>query len=86
VFYVAQEKPDEVVDSVSYLGNSEQGLDSDDGMVVFGFGREEARPLLGEKGHRFVFGFLETRGARGATYEVVSSRIEAVLQGLVPDL
>lgn len=42
---------------VSYLGNSVNGIDSKDGMTVFGFGRgEETNPLLRGK-NKFVIGF-----------------------------
>ncbi len=44
---LAQEKPDNLSDTFSYLGNTERGIDSPTGMVVFGFGRAEgAKPLM----------------------------------------
>jgi hypothetical protein len=55
-FYMLQETADERMDMISFLGNSETGLDSPDGMTVFGFGREEgATPLLKGK-QRFIIG------------------------------
>ncbi len=55
-FYLVQEKQDNHLDMISFLGNTEAGLDSPDGMSVFGFGREkDAKPLL--KGpQRFIIG------------------------------
>lgn len=42
---------------VSYLGNSENGIESKDGMTVFGFGRgEDTNPLLSGQ-HKFIIGF-----------------------------
>ncbi|MEM8897333.1 MAG: hypothetical protein AAGC85_04480 [Bacteroidota bacterium] len=47
VLLISQVEPDTLSDTFSYLGNSKAGIASDDGMVVFGFGRAEgAKPLL----------------------------------------
>ncbi len=56
LFFI-QKQEDEVPDIISILGNTEAGLDSPDGMTVFGFGRgPDATPLL--KGKQcFVIGF-----------------------------
>ena len=55
-FYMVQEKADELMDMISFLGNTETGLYSPDGMTVFGFGREEgATPLLKGK-QKFIIG------------------------------
>lgn len=57
VFYMVQVQKDDKTDMISYLGNSEAGLASKDGMTVWGFGREkEAKPLLSGQ-NRFVIGF-----------------------------
>jgi len=54
--YMLQMEADTLADMLSYLGNSEAGLDSQDGMTVFGFGRGAgATPLL-SKEIRFVIG------------------------------
>ena len=56
-FFVNQLKPDSLDDHYTYLGNSDDGNDSEDGMVVFGFGRApKATPLL-TKPHKFRIGF-----------------------------
>lgn len=61
VLYLAQLHPDEYMDTFAYLGNSESGLKSEDGMVVFGFGREEgAKPLL-KNPNSFLLGFYEKK-------------------------
>ena len=62
VFYILQVKADEISDIFSYLGNTEEGVISPDGMVVSGFGRDDgAKPMLNETGLRFVFGFREEK-------------------------
>jgi hypothetical protein len=55
-FFMVQEQEDERMDMISFLGNTDAGMDSPDGMCVFGFGREkEATPLLrGRQG--FIIG------------------------------
>ena len=50
---------DGISDTFSYLGNSDAGAASSDGMVVFGFGRaDEPQPLL-TKPAIFYIGFLD---------------------------
>lgn len=65
VLVLAQQQEDDLSDSYSYLGNTEAGIRSPDGMVVFGFGRAEgAKPLLHEK-HTFYVGLLDKSGEMG---------------------
>ncbi len=55
-FFMIQLTPDEQVDLVGYLGNTKEGVNSPDGMTVFGFGRDEnTTPLLSGK-QKFVIG------------------------------
>jgi len=55
-FYMVQVNQDDQMDMISFLGNTEAGLDSPDGMTVFGFGRNKgAKPLL-TGSHKFVVG------------------------------
>ncbi|MDP8243058.1 MAG: VCBS repeat-containing protein [Candidatus Hinthialibacter antarcticus] len=57
VFYMAQLKEDNLADVISYLGASDQGVKSEDGMTVFGFGRaKDTKPLLSGP-QSFVIGF-----------------------------
>ncbi len=56
-FFVHQENPDNHKDMFAYMGNSENGNDSADGMAVFGFGRDRnATPLMKEP-NSFIIGF-----------------------------
>jgi hypothetical protein len=62
ILYILQVQPDEQTDTFSYLGNTDEGVISPDGMVVFGFGRDEsAISLLDDAGMKFIFGFWEGR-------------------------
>lgn len=56
-FYMAQLQPDYKTDMAGYLGNTSEGLNSPDGMTVFGFGRDEnGNPLL-TGNQKFIVGF-----------------------------
>ncbi|QLE01622.1 VCBS repeat-containing protein [Galbibacter sp. BG1] len=57
-FYIAQLNNDKQTDMMGYLGNSENGVESKDGMTVFGFGRgRDTDPLLNGK-NTFMIGIL----------------------------
>jgi hypothetical protein len=59
VLVAAQLQSDEIDDTLWYLGDSPANLDSNDGMVVFGFGRgPKSQPLLRGAGRQFRIGFL----------------------------
>jgi hypothetical protein len=74
VVLVVQIEPDEVQDTVWFMGNTKDGLASPDGMLVFGFGRGPgAKPLLRRAGARFAMGFVETNIAHDAAHEAVAS-------------
>ncbi len=57
--FLAQLKKDDHQDMIAYLGNSEKGIDSEDGMTVFGFGRgKHTNPLLTEN-QKFIVGIYQ---------------------------
>lgn len=57
-FFINQVQKDRQQDVFGFLGNSKNGLDSPNGMVVFGFGRGKGTtPLLNQK-QQFVIGFV----------------------------
>ena len=61
VFFVQQMEQDTLMDHYTYLGNSDMGNDSEDGMVVFGFGRApKATPLM-TRLQKFRIGFYPSR-------------------------
>jgi hypothetical protein len=81
VLFVAHVDGDEIADVFSYMGNTRDGLAAPDGMVVFGFGRTGARPLMTGAGARFVVGLVESPVPDAAAHVQVASRIAAVLSG-----
>ena len=64
---------------VSYLGNSEKGVDSKDGMTVFGFGRgEETNPLL-RGTNKFVIGFYPKEVKNSKAHEILSEFLKTIV-------
>ncbi len=56
-FFVHQLYPDNLIDMFAYMGNTPEGNISENGMTVFGFGRDKgALPLLRET-NTFIVGF-----------------------------
>ena len=81
LLFVAMAKPDRHIDTFSYLGNSEKGIESPDGMTVFGFGRRaNAEPLLTETDNRFVFGFLRKRVKNESAHDAVAKDIASFVR------
>ena len=71
--YILQLTPDQLTDSFSYMGSGPDGIDSDDGMVVFGFGREGSEPLMSGP-NSFMISFLE----KGNSLDRVQEKIENI--------
>ena len=78
-FYLAQVENDQRTDMMSYLGSTDSGAESKDGMTVFGFGRgEEATPLLREK-HSFVIGIYPQSITNKAEHKEFEEHIDKLL-------
>ena len=61
VLYLVQKQKDDLIDMFGFLGDSPQGLNARNGMVVFGFGRDkEATPLL-TRNNIFYVGFYDEK-------------------------
>ena len=82
VLFVAQQHEDEHPDFFSYLGNTEEGIGSPDGMVVFGFGRaEKATPLMQKINTRFCIGFFEKKIVDLTNgHALIKKHIETILE------
>jgi hypothetical protein len=65
-----QRTKDALRDTLWYMGASQDKLAANDGMVVFGFGREKSSiPLLKDAGLEFRFGFVEGKVVNKADHE-----------------
>jgi hypothetical protein len=58
-FYMIQKNPDQLTDMYGFLGNSDQGVESSDGMTVFGFGRGQETASLLSGPQEFVVGLYD---------------------------
>jgi acetyl esterase/lipase len=59
-FFAAQQTPDQLEDTFSYMGSTAAGVKAPDGMNVFGFGRgRNTGPTLRKAGQRFTIGFFK---------------------------
>jgi hypothetical protein len=62
IFYVAQSPGDNLNDFFAYMGNTSDGNDAPDGMIVFGFGRDKGTiALMREDDVTFYIGFLDKK-------------------------
>lgn len=78
-FFVAHVNKDDQLDLMSYLGNSEEGALSKDGMTVFGFGRNEnTAPLLTGK-NTFLIGMVDYNAKTKDKQEQLSKHIEKLI-------
>lgn len=80
---IVQVEPDELPDTLWYLGSSQSGAaTAKDGMVVVGFGRgPQTKPELTGNGHAFKVGLIELESTENLTHAKISTAIE---QGLAP--
>jgi len=68
--------------SFSYMGNSDKGIDANDGMLVFGFGRSaESKPLLFGN-HQFVIGFIQKMVSSNDDHKYVSQQISQLTNNI----
>ncbi len=80
VLFLVQAEPDDHTDIVGFLGNSPEGIGSDDGMVVFGFGRgPDTQPLMTDQ-NTFIVGFYENRVTDRQSFERLGEYIGKVLE------
>lgn len=81
VLFIAMKQPDRQIDVLGFLGNTENGIESDDGMVVFGFGRQSnAQPQLTNPHNTFYFGFLKRKVKNKDVHESVAKDISSILK------
>ena len=81
VIFMAMKKPDHQLDSFSFMGDSEKGIFSENGMSTFGFGvKEDFVPLLKEEGNQFVIGIIEKRVEKPNDHLKIKRIIEGFLK------
>ena len=82
ILFLVQHEPDDLPDTLWYLGSSEGGAaTAADGMVVFGFGRGPGtRPQFRGAGQRFTVGLLEASVTDAADHARVAEQIRAAVR------
>lgn len=81
ILFIAMEKPDRQIDVLGFLGNSTKGIASEDGMVVFGFGRQgNAQPQLTDPHNTFYIGFLKRKVKSQGGHESVAKDIANIVK------
>ena len=81
ILFVAMEKPDREIDEMSFLGNSGKGVDSQDGMVVFGFGRQsDSQPRMTNPHNKFYFGFMKRKIKNSTAHDGIVKDIQSILK------
>lgn len=76
ILFVAQKQKDPLIDHFAYMGDTKEGKNASNGMVVFGFGREKrAKPLMAEPGISFKIGFINKKIASEKDHEWVTKQI-----------
>jgi hypothetical protein len=81
VFFIAQHQPDDLPDTLWFLGSSQGGAPTaPDGMVVFGFGRgPRTSPQFKRSGVAFTVGLVELTGAPTNSHATIASVVERAL-------
>lgn len=83
ILFIAQDKPDNAIDHFSYMGDTSDGVNAPDGMVVFGFGRDKgARPMMTDTEVSFIIGFMDKKVDTANDHDKVKRRISGILNNL----
>ena len=78
IFLVAHLQEDSLADHFAYMGNTADGNQAKEGMIVFGFGRAKgARPLMTRAGNSFLIAFIEATAT--ADHNQIRKQVEKML-------
>ncbi len=81
ILFVAIQHPDRSIDALGFLGNSDKEMDSEDGMIMFGFGKHgETEPQLSDKDITFYIGFYNGRIKNESQHASVKKEILSFLK------
>jgi hypothetical protein len=76
VLFIAHHQRDEVVDMFGVMGATKTGIDSPDGMTVFGFGRaRESKTLMTAAPNTFTLGFYEKKIADARQHNALAQQL-----------
>lgn len=80
-FFIQQVEKDDHKDVFGFLGNTKEGLNSPDGMVVFGFGRGKGTQPLMNKKQQFVLGFVPKNIQRKSIQSKINKVSKIIITG-----
>lgn len=80
--FVVNMAKDAKTDMMAYLGNSEQGAQSKDGMTVFAFGRDKDTTPLLEGKNTFIIGLYPKEVSSAAEHEKLTVHIQNIVQSI----
>jgi uncharacterized protein YodC (DUF2158 family) len=81
VLFIAMKQPDRQIDALAFLGNSAEGIHAEEGMVVFGFGRQgNSIPLMSDPHNTFYFGFLKSKVKNQGSHDSVVKQIQDIIK------
>ena len=75
ILFLSHLTEDDQPDMISMLGDSEDGLASQDGMTVWGFGRNDQTEAFLEGRHSFIIGFLPAEIIEGVEFNQLEQAI-----------
>ncbi len=77
VLYLLMPEPDDHPDVYAFLGSSEKGLEAEDGMLVFGFGRRHnALPQMNKVPNIFIVGFYPEKITKKRSHQGFADFLE----------
>jgi len=76
--FIIQLTPDTVTDNFAYMGHSKKGVESEDGMIVFGLGRSWGSPLMNEK-NTFFIGFKDFDQSKKKSFRHLKKHIAGIV-------
>jgi hypothetical protein len=80
VLFAAQHSPDHLPDIMGFMGATREGLKSEKGMVVFGFGRSKETQALMNDLNSFYFGFFEESVQTEGNYNKLKEYMKVLVQ------
>lgn len=83
VLFAVHLEPDDLYDTMGFLGNTPGGIDSSDGMVVFGFGRGPGTSPLMTTPNTFIIGFFEQKVTDVEAFRQLEKHVGGLVSGVI---
>lgn len=81
ILFIAMKNPDRKIDALGFLGNSDKGVESEDGMTIFSFGGQgDAQPQLTNHRNTFYIGFIKKKVKNQGRHESLAKDISNIIE------